>query len=132
MSDPIGIGVIGLGESGQHHISVIQGDRVRRQPAPSPEKPTLVQRGRRLARNLLGRQRPEPPRTPNPGIEDLRIVAVSDVEESRLAWAMQNYEIPHTCTDYKKLLTRKDIDAVLICTPPAFHPQITLEAARHG
>jgi len=134
MSNPINVGVIGLGESGQHHISVIQGDRRKPHPhpPPEPERTDLVQTGKRLIKRLLGRERPEPPRPTDLGIEDLRIVAISDVDEGRLAWATQNYEIPYTCTDYKKLLTRKDIDAVLICTPPAFHPQITIEAARQG
>jgi predicted dehydrogenase len=40
--------------------------------------------------------------------------------------------VPNASTDYKKLLARKDIQAVLICTPPAFHPEITIEAARQG
>jgi predicted dehydrogenase len=131
MSNPIGVGVIGLGESGQHHISVIQGDRVKRQ-VPPPAQTDLIQSGKRLVKRFLGRERPKPPRPPEPGIEDLRIMAVSDMDESRLAWATQTYDIPHTCTDYKKLLTRKDIEAVLICTPPAFHSLITIEAARHG
>src|SRR5215207_2742970 len=131
MSNPIGVGVIGLGESGQHHISVIQGDRVKRQ-VPPPAQTDLIQAGKRLVKRFLGRERPKPPRPPEPGIEDLRIIAVSDMDESRLAWATQTYNIPHTCTDYKKVLTRKDIEAVLICTPPAFHSQITIEAARHG
>lgn len=133
MNQPISIGVIGLGESGQHHMAVIQGDRVRRPPASAPAEPSLAQRGRSFARRLLGRERPEPPqRTFNPGVEALQIVAVSDVDEARVRRAQENYEIPHASTDYKKLLARKDIEAVLICTPPAFHPQITTEAARYG
>jgi predicted dehydrogenase len=131
MSNSIGIGIIGLGESGQHHISVIQGDRVKRQVPPSA-KTDLARAGKRLIKRLLGRDRPEPPRALDPGIESLNVIAVSDVDERRLDWARERFGVPHTCTDYKKLLARKDIEAVLICTPPGFHPQITLEAARHG
>jgi predicted dehydrogenase len=133
MTDPIGVGIIGLGESGQHHLKVIQGDRERRQtPSPAQPKTDLVQTGKRFVKRLLGRDRPEPPRIPDTGIEDLRIVAVSDLDRARLAWATQTYDIPHTTTDYKELLARKGIEAVLICTPPAFHPEIAIEAARHG
>ena len=133
MSNPLSIGVIGLGESGQHHISVIQGDRVKQEmPPPAPAKLSLAHAGKRLAKRLLGKDRPDPPSAPRPGIEDIRIVAVSDLDEGRIAEATQIYDIPHTSTDYKKLLSRKDIEAVLICTPPAFHPQITIEAARQG
>jgi predicted dehydrogenase len=132
MSAPIGIGIIGLGESGQHHIAVIQGDRVHPQPPPSPEKLGFVRASKRLVRRVLDGRRAESPRPPDPGIEDLKIIAASDLDEGRLAWATQNYEIPYACTDYQKLLSRKDIEAVLICTPPAFHPQITAEAVRRG
>lgn len=133
MSHPIGIGVIGLGESGQLHMRVIQGDRVRRPASlPTTQKHDLVQTGTRLVKRLLGRDRPVPPRTPDPGIEDLRIVGVSDLDEGRLAWATQRYDVQHTTMDYRKLLARDDIEAVLVCAPPAFHPEITIEAARHG
>jgi predicted dehydrogenase len=132
MSNPIGVGIVGLGESGQHHIGAIQGDRRRPQVPETPAKQSLGQMSRSLVRKMLCKESPEPSRPFDPGIEALRIIGVSDMDEDRLAWAVQNYDIPHTCTDYRKLLARKDIDAILICTPPAFHPQITIEAARHG
>jgi predicted dehydrogenase len=128
--NPIGIGVIGLGESGQHHISVIQGERTQSAVAAPPEKLSLMERGRRTARKLLRGDTPAPPRPLTPGIGDLKLVGVADVDEARLAATAQDYGIPHPTTDYKKLLDRNDIDAVLICTPPTFHPQITLEAAQ--
>jgi len=140
MSHPIGIAVIGLGESGQHHIAVIQGDRIRRPAQQTPETPDLpaawraglLRAGRQFVRSLLGRSKPPPPPLPNPGVEEFQLIGVSDIAESRLDWAKQNYDIPCATRDYKTLLTRNDVDAVLICTPPAFHPEITVEAARHG
>jgi predicted dehydrogenase len=132
MSNPIGVGIIGLGESGQHHMQVIQGDRGQQEIQPTSEKSGLLRGGRQFVRNLLGQDKPDNRRKLTPGIDDIEIIAASDVDEGRLAWAKQNFDISYICTDYRKLLTRKDLDAVLICTPPAFHPQITLEAARHG
>jgi predicted dehydrogenase len=130
MSNPIGIGIIGLGESGQLHTRVIQGDRGRRQPDAIQEKTNLLRAGRRFVRHLLGKDGNSP--AWDPGLEDFKILAVSDVDEGRLASAQESYAFPHAYTDYKKLLARNDIEAVLICTPPAFHPGITIEAARHG
>jgi predicted dehydrogenase len=132
MSDPIGIGVIGLGESGQHHLEVIQGDRVRPQAQPDREKVTALQGAKRIAKRILGKDRPVPPPVPDPGMDGLRVVAISDVDEGRLSWAKEHFAVANTCTDYKKLLARKDVQAVLVCTPPMFHPEITIEAARHG
>ena len=132
MSNAIGVGVIGLGESGQNHLEVILGDRFPQPAQPAPTNSDLVAVGRRLARRLLGKNRLEAPRPPDPGVEALQVVAIADVDEGRLALAKQKFGVVHTCTDYKKLLARKDIEAVLICTPPMFHPDLTIEAARHG
>jgi predicted dehydrogenase len=130
MRGPIGIGVIGLGESGQGHLEVIQGDRLRQQKQQTPQKGDLIRTARRFASRLLGGDGSPP--APDPGIEDLEIIAVADVDEERLASAKQNFHIPYTYTDYKKLLARNDIEAVLVCTPPMSHPEIVLDAARHG
>jgi predicted dehydrogenase len=133
MSNPIGIGVIGLGESGQGHVEVIQGDRIRRQSAPRPSPVRrLARAGKHAARYLLGRGRTDPDRPFDPGIEDLKIVAVSDLDPARRGWATEQYEIPHVAADYKILLDREDIEAVLICTPPIHHPEIVSEAACRG
>jgi predicted dehydrogenase len=132
MSDPIGVGVIGLGESGQLHISGIQGDRVRQKTQPAPEPLDFMGAGRRFVRHVLGRDKLDNPRPFDPGIESFKFVAVSDVDEGRLTAVKQQFDIPYATTDYRKLLARKDIEAVLICTPPVFHPEITIEAAQHG
>ena len=131
MSSPIGIGVIGLGESGQIHLEVISGDRVRPQALPEPsEKFDVVQVGKKFAKRLLGREPSNGAQAvvPDPGIESIRVIAVSDVDEARLASAKQKFGVPHSYVDYKELLARSDIDAVLIATPPMFHRDITLDA----
>ena len=122
-----GLGIIGLGEIGQYHTELTG------VPKPqTPEKPGLLRAGRQFARNLLRGRPPESADLPNPGIEGSRLVAVSDVDERRLAWATQAFEIPFAYADYKQLLARTDVDAVLICTPPVLHAEITAAAAKHG
>jgi len=135
--EPIGVGVIGLGESGQHHLEVLLGNRVQPQASlKASEKLDLLQAGKRLAKRLLGRQSSEliaaAPPPPDPGIADLKVVAISDVDERRLHWAKEHFDVPYAFRDYKELLGRNDVRAIMICTPPTFHPEITIEAARHG
>jgi predicted dehydrogenase len=136
MSTPIGIGVIGLGESGQNHLEVISGDRVRPQPLSeeASEKFDVVQVGKKFAKRLLGRETSNIAQaaSPDPGIESVNVIAVSDVDEARLASTKQKFQVPHGYTNYKELLARPDIDAVMIATPPMFHRDLTIEAARHG
>ncbi|HWP58330.1 MAG TPA: Gfo/Idh/MocA family oxidoreductase [Candidatus Acidoferrales bacterium] len=129
---PVTVGIIGLGEIGELHARVILGDRYRRPPEKRAKKMDLVGTGRRLARTLLGRGRPARPKEPDPGVEDIEIGAVSDLDERRLALVKENAGIRDGYTDYKKLLARSDIEAVLVDTPPASHPEITIAAACAG
>ena len=65
----------------------------------------------------------------NPNVE---LVAVADIDERK---ARRTHEYFHTetfYTDYTKLLERKDIDAVSICTPVYLHAKQTIEAAENG
>lgn len=67
-----------------------------------------------------------------------RVVAVCDVKEDRLAIARdtvnQHYENQDCATyhDFRELLARKDIDAVIIATPDHWHVPIALAAVRAG
>jgi predicted dehydrogenase len=128
----IRVGIIGCGEVAEdHHFSVIQGPS-RLDAQETTARAGVLQRGRRLAHRLLGGDQAmaEPP--PDAGLEGAEIVAVSDINEERLSRARAAYGIPHGHTDYRALLAREDIEAVLICTPPASHPEIAIEAARRG
>ncbi|MDP4551113.1 Gfo/Idh/MocA family oxidoreductase [Alkalihalobacillus macyae] len=59
------------------------------------------------------------------------VVAVADVQEQ----AARAVSIQYQCDwylDYKKMLSRRDIEAVMICAPSGLHGDITINAARAG
>lgn len=56
------------------------------------------------------------------------IVALCDVDESRLNGAGGRYTKAKKYTDWRKLLEQKDIDAVTISTPDHMHAAVTLAA----
>ncbi len=60
-----------------------------------------------------------------------KIVAVADVNE-RSAQEQAKRFGTEAYTDYRKVLERKDVDAVNVCTHPAPHRDITVAAAQAG
>src|SRR5271168_3167804 len=65
--------------------------------------------------------------------DNVDVVAVCDVYRRRITRA-QSISKGEGCSDYRKLLDRKDIDAVLIATPDHWHAKIAgdaLEAGKH-
>jgi threonine dehydrogenase-like Zn-dependent dehydrogenase len=70
--------------------------------------------------------------------EDARVIAVCDVQEARRqqmkAAVDQRYGDQGCATyaDYRELLARPDIDAVMIATGERWHPLIAIEAARRN
>lgn len=66
-------------------------------------------------------------------IKECQLIAVADVDERVLENAKQQYSVDGY-RDYRRLLERKDIDAVYVATPVATHFQIvkdSLEAGKH-
>jgi len=69
---------------------------------------------------------------------DARVVALCDPFKANLTKAVeqvsQKYqgEAPATFADYRELLARQDIDAVLIATPDHWHVPVAMAAARAG
>ena len=61
-----------------------------------------------------------------------QVVAVSDLDEERLAEAQQLYNGILATTDYHKLITDKRVDAVVIATPVATHFDLASEALQAG
>jgi predicted dehydrogenase len=77
-------------------------------------------RGKELLRQLL--------RVPG-----VNIAAVCDVYEPRFAEVNQLVGKPIPAyKDYGEMLSRKDLDAVFIATPPVFHAEYAIAAMNHG
>jgi len=72
------------------------------------------------------------------GQEDCQMVAACDVDKSHLQTAVntinQHYGNKDCAAyqDYRELLARPDLDAVLIAVPDNWHALVATEAARHG
>lgn len=77
----------------------------------------------------------------HPGLA--RIVAVADWDSRRAGWAKEQVEKSYAKAtgqgvsvsahrDYRELIAREDIDAVMVCTPDHWHAQPVVEAALAG
>jgi predicted dehydrogenase len=60
-----------------------------------------------------------------------KIVAVADVYEKRKRIAAEKYKCDGYL-DYREIINRSDVDAVVIATPDHWHAAIALEALDHG
>jgi predicted dehydrogenase len=63
---------------------------------------------------------------------DTKVVALCDSNPATLERASQTYGIKATFTDWKDVIARDDVHAVVIATPNVFHPPIAMAAAAAG
>jgi predicted dehydrogenase len=63
-----------------------------------------------------------------------RVAAVCDIKPDRLdrAATIAAKDKPDTYSDYRKIIDRKDIDAVVIATPPHLHTEMAIAALKAG
>ena len=67
------------------------------------------------------------------GVKGVKLVAVCDLYEGRLDRAKELWgEEIYTTRDYRELLGRKDIDAVIVATPDHWHKKITIDVLAAG
>jgi predicted dehydrogenase len=60
------------------------------------------------------------------------IVAISRRSADRLALAQQELNIPEAYVDWREMLEKSALDAVVVCTPPNVHAEPTLAALERG
>ena len=119
----------------------------------SAAKTTLLAAGAARFHPLLGQMAPEK-RSPNDNIQlaligagiqgqsdtrfalqvpGVKLVAVADCYDGRLAHAKELWGSDvFTTRDYKEILNRKDVDAVLIATPDHWHKQAAIDSMKAG
>jgi hypothetical protein len=68
------------------------------------------------------------------GKSDTKVVALCDVDSNHLENARQaiSLELKSCYKDFRQLLDRDDIDAVVVCTPDHWHVPISIAAVRAG
>lgn len=65
------------------------------------------------------------------GLSRATVVAVCDLDESRLRWAVDSFGVS-SFRDYRQLLDEADIDAIFVLTPPSSHRQMVADALSAG
>lgn len=61
-----------------------------------------------------------------------RLIAVADPDNERAQKAKDDFGAEKTFTDYRQAILEKEVNAVSVCTPTCFHPEVTIFAANAG
>jgi predicted dehydrogenase len=64
--------------------------------------------------------------------EDVEITCLADANEAAGRERASQFSIPTVVTDYRELVAREDVDAVVIGIPTHFHPDAAIQALRAG
>jgi predicted dehydrogenase len=64
--------------------------------------------------------------------DDIELIAVCDIQQTKLERVTAKYNVPYTFTDYRQLLNMEEVKAVIIALPNYLHAQVTIDALRAG
>ena len=62
----------------------------------------------------------------------MEVAGIASKTEASAQQAAREFNIPFVYTDYRKLLDRKDVDVIDICSPTNLHEEMIIEAAEAG
>jgi predicted dehydrogenase len=65
-------------------------------------------------------------------VPDLRIDAIADLDEARLAACGERFGVPKATTRYEEVLAMPGVDAVSVCLPNHLHAPVTVAALQAG
>lgn len=65
-------------------------------------------------------------------LSNAEVAAVADIDKRKVTAIADKFNVKNRYTDYKELLNREDIDAVIIATPTNAHSEIALESLKKG
>ena len=65
-------------------------------------------------------------------LENGRIVAVMDIDESKAKFLKELYDVPRCYTNLDEMLRDKEVDAVVVLTPPHHHLEPVVKSAEAG
>lgn len=65
-------------------------------------------------------------------IPEVKVEAVADVVEERARSVAEEFEIPHVFRDFEEMVKMDELDAVVVCSPNAFHAPATVSALKAG
>jgi predicted dehydrogenase len=65
-------------------------------------------------------------------IEQVKLIATCDIVEEKARKAAEDFKVDMFFTDYGDVLDLKDLQAVVICTPPDAHKEIAIDALKAG